>query len=105
MPGEAAIRSKESLAELAASLLELDSEKIDVLPNTDAGKASVLSDAELDVLLDRSPSVFSDRGMGWTSARSKALQKGGKKTAFEVFKGRADEGGDMLANMLGEDVE
>ena len=105
MPGEVAPRGKETLAELAASLLELDAEKIDVVPETEAGKASVLSDAELDVLLDRSPSVFSDRGTGWTSAQSKALQKAGKKTAFEVFKGRADEAGDMLANMLGEDGE
>ena len=90
---------------LAASLLQLDAEKIDVVPNTAAGKASVLSNAELDVLLDRSPAVFSDRGTGWTSAQSNQLPKEGSKTVFEVFKGRVDEGNDTLANMLGEEME
>ena len=105
MPGGTVTRGKDSLAELAASLLELDAEKVDVVPNSNGGKASVLTDAELDVLLDRSPAVFSDRGVGWTSAQSKQLQRQGKKAAFEVFEGRVDEGNDTLANMLGENME
>ena len=40
----------------------------DFVPNTAAGKASVISDQHLDTLLDRSPEVFVDRQKGWTSA-------------------------------------
>ena len=45
--------SKASLAEIAASLLKLESEKINVVPNTEAGKTNVLSDADLDAWIRR----------------------------------------------------
>ncbi len=114
MPGTVVPRGKESMAEIAASLLKLEGEKIDVVPDTAAGKASVLSDEDLDVLLDRSPDVFADRGEGWTrtvtaaaaSVESKKTS-GRKKTkkAFEVLAGRVDETDDSLARMFGGDEE
>lgn len=98
-PSTAAGRGKpETMAEMAASLLRLEGEKIDVVPNTEAGKANVLSDDDLEMLLDRRPEVFVDRGKGWTRA-------GGEKTAFVVYDGPVHEGNDALANMLGEDME
>ncbi|KAI8977792.1 SNF2 family N-terminal domain-containing protein [Trametes punicea] len=65
----AAKRSKnQALAELAMELHRLEGEKIQVVPSTEAGKASVISDEDLNMLLDRSPEVFADRQKGWTSS-------------------------------------
>jgi ATP-dependent DNA helicase len=98
------------MAEMAASLLRLEGEKIDVVPNTAEGKAGVLSDEDLEMLLDRSPEVFVDRGQGWTSTASAGREGGaperdGKKTAFAVYDAPVDQGNDALAKMLGEDVQ
>jgi ATP-dependent DNA helicase len=109
MPAAKAGRGKpETMAEIAASLLKLEGEKIEVIPNTKAGKANVLSDSDLDVLLDRSPEVFADRGHGWTSGKpAKGGQDvaGKRKAAFAVFEAPVDEGNDALAKLLGEDIE
>lgn len=109
MPAATAARGKskkETLAEMTASLLKLEAEKIDVVPNTAAGKANVISDEDLAVLLDRNPEVFADRGKGWTSSATGFEKPDGKrKTAFAVFDGPVDEGNDALAKLLGEDVE
>lgn len=114
-PAVAAGRNKaETMAEMAASLLRLEGEKIDVVPNTAEGKAGVLPDKELEMLLDRSPEVFADRRQGWTSTGS--INAGGRaaaavegipdrKVAFAVFEAPLDEGNDALAKMMGEDVE
>ncbi|KAG6845682.1 hypothetical protein H0H93_016022 [Arthromyces matolae] len=113
-PAAAAGRSKpETMAEMAAELLRLEGEKIDVVPNTAEGKAGVLPDEDLEVLLDRSPQVFVDRVEGWTSSSGKtAVGKDedgemvdGKKTAFAVYRAPVDQGNDALAKMLGEDIE
>ncbi|KAF8827928.1 hypothetical protein HHX47_DHR4000605 [Lentinula edodes] len=107
MPSAAAQRGgkSETIAEMAASLLRLEGEKIDVVPNTNEGKANVLTDEDLDSLLDRSPEVFTDRGKGWTSANppGKSVVESSKKAAFAVYDAPADEGNDALAMMLGED--
>ncbi|KAF8226545.1 hypothetical protein L208DRAFT_1406866 [Tricholoma matsutake] len=98
----------ETMAELAASLLRLEGEKIDVVQNTAEGKAGVLSDEDLGMLLDRRPEVFVDRGQGWTSTAGAdwqgAGEGAGKKTAFAVYEAPVDQGNDALAKMLGEDV-
>ncbi|KAH6901459.1 SNF2-family ATP dependent chromatin remodeling factor snf21 [Coprinopsis sp. MPI-PUGE-AT-0042] len=62
-PGAAAAasRKKDTFADLAAELLKLEGEKIEVVPDTSEGKAKIISDEDLDALLDRSPEVFSDR--------------------------------------------
>ena len=46
--------------EMVASLLRLKEEKIEVVPNMEEGKQSLLSDEDLDVLLDCSPQVFAE---------------------------------------------
>lgn len=125
MPSAAASAKRETIAEMAASLLRLEGEKIEVVPNTKEGKQGVLSDEDLDILLDRSPEVFTDRGSGWSSkashrpsavageaASSTATQEpevvshetlgGGKKAAFAVYEAPVDEGNDTLAGMMGE---
>ncbi|KAJ7463272.1 P-loop containing nucleoside triphosphate hydrolase protein [Mycena latifolia] len=85
-----------TMAEMAAELLRLEGEQIDVLPSEPraAGGADVLSDADMEALLDRSPAVFADRGTGWRSAADKA--------AFAVFEPPADGADDALAGMMGE---
>ncbi|KDQ52516.1 hypothetical protein JAAARDRAFT_184081 [Jaapia argillacea MUCL 33604] len=108
-PAVAASRNRpETMAEMAANLLKLEGEKIEVVPGTDAGKASVISDEDLEMLLDRSPEVFKDRGKGWTSAKEDKVameDAGDGKAKFAVFEGAVDQGNDALARMLGEDVE
>ncbi|KAF5376807.1 hypothetical protein D9757_008877 [Collybiopsis confluens] len=91
----------ETIAEMAASLLRLEGEQIDVVPNTREGKANVLSDKDLDTLLNRSPEVFTDRRKGWTSADA----RGTTKTAFAVYEAPNNEGNDALTMMLGGAVE
>ncbi|KAF9552389.1 SNF2 family DNA-dependent ATPase [Agrocybe pediades] len=118
-PAAAAANNKrETMAEMAASLLRLEGEKIDVVPNTKEGKQGVLSDEDLELLLDRSPAVFAERGLGWTSgaarvsggggggaeAHDETVLKGvGKKAAFAVYEAPHSEGNDALAKMFGEE--
>ncbi|KAJ7108200.1 SNF2 family N-terminal domain-containing protein [Mycena epipterygia] len=87
-----------TMAEMAAELLRLEGEQIDVLPAEHAG-ADVLSDADLEALLDRSPAVFADRGTGWRSATGAKGQ-----AAFAVFEPPVEEGDDALAGLMGEEA-
>jgi len=125
MPSAAASTKRETIAEMAASLLRLEGEKIEVVPNTKEGKQGVLSDEDLDVLLDRSAAVFTERGSGWSSKTSvgsstvageasssastreteeahHAALGAGKKAAFAVYEAPLEEGNDTLARMMGE---
>ena len=64
----AAKRNKnQALAELAMQLHRLEGEKIQVVPSDEAGKKNVISEEDLEMLLDRSPEVFVGRQKGWTS--------------------------------------
>ncbi|KAJ7906777.1 SNF2 family DNA-dependent ATPase, partial [Mycena leptocephala] len=95
---EAGMGKRTTMAEMAADLLRLEGEQIDVLPaTTHAGDTDILSDADLEALLDRSPEVFADRGTGWRSSA-----KG--QAAFAVFEPPPDAGNDALAGMMGEEV-
>lgn len=58
---------QQTIAEMATQLLELEGEHIEVVQNTAAGKRGIISDAELDMLLDRRKEVFEGRGVGWKS--------------------------------------
>jgi ATP-dependent DNA helicase len=60
---------------MATQLLDLEGEHIEVVQNTASGKRGVISDAELDVLLDRRKEVFEGRGVGWKSGASVASVK------------------------------
>ncbi|KAJ6577684.1 SNF2 family N-terminal domain-containing protein [Mycena capillaripes] len=94
---DAGAGKRTTMAEMAADLLRLEGEQIDVLPTTThAGDTDVLSDADMEALLDRSPEVFADRGTGWRSSA-----KG--QAAFAVFEPPPDAGSDALAGMMGEE--
>lgn len=151
----------QTMADMAADLLRLEGEKIDVVPDfyeddsdnesysptstsasprktkskrktrSSASTYRVLSDKHLDMLLDRSPAVFEERGLGWNSSKAdgtavdgdlesveenkgeKAKGEGevkdgkgrrqGRKAAFAVYEAPKDQGNDALAAMLGED--
>lgn len=117
-----ASEARQTIAEMAADLLKMEGEHIEVVQNTDAGKRSVISDAELEMLLDRRKEVFEGRGAGWNSGALAKNNGGGDRAAsspvatpvrgrgkvdsglFEVYQAPKDEGNDALAHMLGEDV-
>ncbi|KAK6980918.1 SNF2 family N-terminal domain-containing protein [Favolaschia claudopus] len=88
-----------TMAEMAADLLRLEGER--VLPTTtQAGDEIILSDADLEALLDRSPEVFADRGTGWRSSGGNN-EKG--EAAFAVFEPPVDAGSEVLSGMMGEE--
>ncbi|KAH9172408.1 hypothetical protein EDB89DRAFT_2242872 [Lactarius sanguifluus] len=88
--------------------------------STAAGKRGVISDTELDILLDRCKEVFEGRGVGWkggtAAAKGRRADKGdddgaethrqcrtdGDGGLFEVYEALADEGNDTLEHMFGE---
>ncbi|KAF8515181.1 SNF2 family N-terminal domain-containing protein [Gautieria morchelliformis] len=106
MPGSRG--NVESIGETAASLLRIEGEKIEVVPSSEVGKTKVISDSDLEKLLDRSPEVFAGRGKGWTSGTKVA--EGGRQpvagdVAFEVFQAPVNQCNDSLAAMMGEKIE
>ena len=123
--------ARQTIAEMAAQLLDLEGEHIEVVQNTADGKRGVISDTELDVLLDRRKEVFEGRGVGWKSGAASVKNRsdgvaGDRATTaatvatataspgranvgrgsdlFEVYQAPKDEGNDALAHMLGEEV-
>ena len=107
MPGSTSRGKGESFAETAASLLKLEGEKIEVVPSSEVGKAKIISDSDLEKLLDRSSEVFAGRGKGWTSG-ARAVKGRAHDTgdvAFEVFQAPVDQCNDGLAAMMGEKIE
>ena len=96
--GSQPAKPKETMTDMAKELLSLEGEKIDVVSEKDM----VISDSALDALLDRSPEVFVQRALGWTSVESKSGKKTGN-VAFEVFEQQTDEANERLAHMMGED--
>ena len=106
----------QALAEMAMELHRLEGEKIQVVPNTEAGKASVISDEELE--LDRRPEVFAGRQKGWTStgqvkeeeaaAAAKVVEPDASaktKTAFAVYEAPANTDENLLGMMDGLEDE
>ncbi|KAJ7615437.1 SNF2 family DNA-dependent ATPase [Roridomyces roridus] len=87
---------RETMAQMAADLLRLEGEQ------TTRDSEAVLSDADLEALLDRSPEVFVDRGTGWQSTSAE-----GRGAAFVVFEPPVDAGvgGEALAGIMGENLE
>ncbi|KAJ7054836.1 SNF2 family DNA-dependent ATPase [Mycena amicta] len=98
----AAKQHQTSMAEMAAELLRLSSEADadDVLHAGDL----LLSDADMDALLDRSPEVFAGRGEGWRSGTGNGKSGAQGKTgqhAFEVFEPAADASGEGMGVGVG----
>jgi ATP-dependent DNA helicase len=114
--------SRQTIAEMAAQLLELEGEHIEVVQSSAAGKRGIISDAELNMLLDRRKEVFEGRRVGWKSGsgvsagkdapyykKQSTVSAAGRDGAadgglFEVYEAPVDEGNDALAHMLGEDI-
>ncbi|KAL1409604.1 putative ATPase [Vanrija albida] len=95
----------QSTADLARALLDLDGEEIHTVTADD----KIISDGDLDLLLDRSPEAFA-REKGWAAGLGKIGAAGreaqlakGEKTAFEVFVPAKDEAADGLAQMFNGD--
>lgn len=90
-----------TMAEMATALLQLEGEKINVVADTHEGRKGVLSDADLEMLLDRSPAAFTNRQRGWTSATGTGKADG--SAAFAVYDAPAtDSTNDALTNLFGE---
>lgn len=100
-------KGTESATELAKSLLLLEGERIDLLSDTTEDQGNVLSDQDLDMLLDRSPEVFIDRGVGWTSTghdTSEAdVNRLYQKPAFAVYQAPLNQGNDLFTDMVLEE--
>ncbi|KAG8215643.1 SNF2 family DNA-dependent ATPase [Butyriboletus roseoflavus] len=113
MPGQAGRTKTDNIADMAAALLKLEGDHIEVVPETRAGKEDVLSDRDLEMLLDRSEAVFTDRRKGWSSEGGKdgpgtgedgPGQVGVKKAAFAVYEAPVHAGNELVAKIMGEDV-
>ena len=98
MPGQVGRTKADNIADMAAALLKLEGDHIEVVPETREGKQGVLSDRDLEMLLDRSTSVFTDRQKGWSS--SEAVEK---KAAFAVYEAPVHSGNELVARIMGED--
>ncbi|ORY32001.1 SNF2 family N-terminal domain-domain-containing protein [Naematelia encephala] len=99
--------NKESVADMAKALLDLEGEEINIASADD----TIIGDADLEILLDRSPAAYA-REKGWSAGLGKAGAAGrseqikkGEKTAFEVFVPAKDDVQDGLAQMFGGDDE
>lgn len=99
MPGQAGRTKADNIADMAAALLKLEGDHIEVVPETREGKEGVLSDRDLGMLLDRSESVFTDRQKGWSSEGVSE-----KKAAFAVYEAPVHTGNELVAKIMGEDV-
>ena len=60
----------QTTAEMAAQLLELEGEHIEVVQSLAAGECGIISHAEFDTLLDRRKEVFDGRRVGWKSGKA-----------------------------------
>ena len=92
------------MADAATTLLKLEGEQIEIVGKDD----KIISDRDLEVLLDRSPEVFSGRSKGWVRKVDGDVHDEGeveKNLAFEVFEQEADDGDSRMTKMMGEVVE
>lgn len=110
MPGQVGRTKADNIADMAAALLKLEGDHLEVVPETREGKEGVLSDRDLGILLDRSEAVFTDRRKGWSSEGVKDGEgeggrgEAGKKAAFAVYEAPVHNGNELVAKIMGEDV-
>ena len=105
MVAEKPATKQQTMAQIAADLLRLEGEQIKVVPKGEAGKKTVLlSDQELEMLLNRSVGEMANRGKGWNSAGVDPQESDAKATAaFAVFDGPTEQdGSDMMSRLMGE---
>jgi ATP-dependent DNA helicase len=113
MPGQVGRSKVDNIADMAAALLKLEGDHIEVVPKTREGKRGVLSDRDLGMLLDRSEAVFADRRKGWSSEGQDGTGRGegeaaegggGRKAAFAVYEAPMHGGDELVARIMGEEV-
>ena len=107
MAAEKPATKQQTMAQIAADLLRLEGEQIKVVPKGEAGKKTVLlSDEELEMLLDRNTDEMANRGHGWNSAGINPEESSTKASAaFAVFNGPTEhDGSDVMSRLMGESV-
>ena len=107
MAAEKPATKQQTMAQIAADLLRLEGEQIKVVPKGEAGKKTVLlSDEELEMLLNRNLDEMANRGQGWNSAGINPEENDTKATAaFAVFNGPTEQdGSDVMSRLMGEPV-
>ena len=107
MAAEKPATKQQTMAQIAADLLRLEGEQIKVVPKGEAGKkTALLSDEELEMLLDRNLDEMANRGQGWNSAGVNLEESNTKATAaFAVFNGPMEQdGSDVMSKLMGEPV-
>jgi len=105
MAAEKPATKQQTMAQIAADLLRLEGEQIKVVPKGEAGKKTVLlSDQELEMLLNRNLDEMANRGKGWNSAGVDLEESDTKATAtFAVFNGPTEQdGSDAMSRLMGE---
>ncbi|PWN54260.1 hypothetical protein IE53DRAFT_323394 [Violaceomyces palustris] len=97
-------RKEEAMAEMASSLMKLESERVQLAGEDD----EIISDANLAKLLDRSEAAYARR-TGWVTSiegeEGEADKDGveGSRMAFEVTETVADEANEEIAKLLAGD--
>lgn len=107
MVAEKPATKQQTMAQIAADLLRLEGEQIKVVPKGEAGKKTILlSDEELEMLLDRNLDEMANRGKGWNSAGVNLRESDTKTSAtFAVFSGPTEQdGSDVMSKLMGESV-
>ena len=105
MAAEKPAIKQQTMTQIAADLLRLEGEQIKVVPKGEAGKKTVLlSDQELEMLLNRNLNEMANRGKGWNSAGIDLKESDAKATAaFAVFNGPTEQdGSDAMSMLMGE---
>jgi len=107
MAAEKPATKQQTMAQIAADLLRLEGEQIKVVPKGEVGKKTVLlSDQELEMLLNRNRDEMANRGKGWNSAGVDLEESDTNATAaFAVFNGQTEQdGSDVMSRLMGEPV-
>lgn len=107
MAAEKPATKQQTMAQVAADLLRLEGEQIKVVPKGETGKKTVLlSDEELEMLLDRNLNEMANREQGWNSAGVNLEESNTKAAAaFAVFNGpTGQDGSDVMSRLMGEAV-
>ena len=105
MAAEKPATKQQTMAQIATDLLRLEGEQIKVVPKGEAGKKAVLlSDQELEMLLNRNLDEMANRGKGWNSAGIDLKESDAKAAAaFAVFNGPTEQDGtDVMSRLMGE---
>jgi len=105
MAAEKPATKQQTMTQIATDLLRLEGEQIKVVPKGEAGRKTVLlSDQELEMLLNRNLNEMANRGKGWNSATVDSEENDAKATAaFAVFDGPTEQdGSDVMSRLMGE---